>query len=206
MIALTLKTYNLTMLQMNTSNQDIPNHQSINIAKEPNQDIQNLSVKVTDTNPKKQGNDEAERQKVMQSNLQSSKLNALSKSSTNVLYKLTSVFPFTFFPTDVIINPDKVTVVFRNFLFSKQIHSIFIKDILVVEVATSPFFASLRLVDKGMRDNELKVSFLPQTKALKAQRVIQGLIVASKQGIELSSIEVSDVLHKVENIGRAIPA
>lgn len=117
------------------------------------------------------------------------------------LLKITTVFPFVFFPNDVIVDVNKVTIIFRNFFASEQVHSVLVKDISDVVVETNPIFAVLKIVDIGYTDNTIDINYLKRSDAEKARRVIQGLVMIQRNGIDLSKVECDDLLQKVENLG-----
>lgn len=130
------------------------------------------------------------------------KLEDLAEKSDQILLKISTVFPFTFFVNDIIVDPYKVNIIFRNFFWSEQIHSVMIRDILDVVVETSIFFATLRIVDQGYTENSINITYLWKKDALEARKIIQGLIVAHRQGIDMSKSDEDGFKTSVENIGR----
>ena len=129
------------------------------------------------------------------------KLNHMVEQCRHPLYKIITVFPFVFFPNEVIIDINKVTIIYRNFFASEQVHSVLIKDISDVVVETNPIFAMLRIVDIGYTDNTIDVNYLKRSAAQRARRVIQGLVMIHRHGIDLAKVECADLLQKVENLG-----
>lgn len=116
--------------------------------------------------------------------------------------KIKAVFPFNFFPDEIIIDETKVSVYHRIFFFSKQIVSVDYKDILNVILDHSLFFATLELVGRFFAEQPISVKYLKKKDAILARRVIQGMIIAKKEGIDVSAINIGQLLDKVERVGQ----
>jgi hypothetical protein len=129
------------------------------------------------------------------------KLEKLADKSSDVLLKVSTVFPFTLFTHDIIVDPYKVNVVFREFFYSEHIHSIMVKDILDVVVETSVFFATVKIVDQGYTENSVNVSYLKREDALKLRKIIQGLVIAHRQAVDLSVLNPAHIKDKAEELG-----
>jgi hypothetical protein len=132
------------------------------------------------------------------------KLTNLANKSEGVLFETSSVFPFSLFPDTVIIDRSKITVVIRTFFFTKRYFSLLLEDVRVAHVSTIPFFGTLTIEMKGLelRDYKKDIHFLPREDALKAQRIITGLITArEEEGVELSLLSDEEVVRMAEEIG-----
>lgn len=129
-------------------------------------------------------------------------LEDLLQSSKKVLFKASTFFPLNFFPDEVVIEPDKVTVTVRIFFFTGEVRSMEIVDVEDVTVEAGPFFATLIIVEKS-KVSTLIVKYLKTGDAIKARRIIQGLVLANKGGIDLSKIKDEELLKRVEELGRA---
>src|SRR4051812_47022192 len=66
------------------------------------------------------------------------KLDKLLNRTDEKLLRISTVFPFTIFPHQIVIDINKVNVIFRTFFFSQHIHSVVIDDIADVEVSYIP--------------------------------------------------------------------
>lgn len=130
------------------------------------------------------------------------KLASLLKGSKRILLKIASMFPFDFFPDEITIDEYKVNVVSHEFFFSEDIHSITIEMIKDIEVAAGPFFATLKIVPDGYPGNPLVIRFLKKGEAIRAQRIIQGLMVARKQGIDPAKLDNPDFIESIEALGK----
>lgn len=129
------------------------------------------------------------------------KLKELVNSAYQPLYRLSSVFPFDFFPDHITIELSQINIVINQFLSDRR-QSIAYEDIYDVYVDNSLFFSTIKILDKHFRDNELKINFLKKEEATKARRIIQGLVIAHKEKIDLTNMNQEEVIKKIEDLGK----
>jgi len=132
-----------------------------------------------------------------------SKMQDLAKNSETVLLQISTVFPFDFFPDQISIETTQVNIVRSDFFFDHSIQSIPIKNILEVRIQDSILFSSLTLLDNAYQHNEVTISYLKKGQANKARRIIQGLVIASKEGVDCSTLEVQELAELSERLGTA---
>jgi hypothetical protein len=149
-----------------------------------------------------EGVKEGEKDVLREDRKNTEKYENLVKTSDKVLYKLSTVFPFDFFPDDIVIDINQVNLIIRSFFLTERRHSVKIADITDVFIDTSLFFSTLHIIDVGFKENVIEVSFLKNSEAKKARRIIQGLCVAAKQGIDLTKIDDHNLLGKIEELGK----
>lgn len=77
-----------------------------------------------------------------------------------------------------------------------------LEDIRTVEVATGPFFASLKIDIVGYEINLRPVRFLTKSCALEARKLVVGLAKAKREKIELLRLEKSNVRSETKKIGK----
>lgn len=130
------------------------------------------------------------------------KLDDLADKSDSILLKVSTFWPFTFFVNDIIVDPYKVNIIFREFFWSEHIHSVMIKDILDVVVETSVFFATVKIVDQGYVENTIDITYLKRDDAMKVRKIIQGLVIAHRQAVDLSILTPSHIRTKAEELGQ----
>lgn len=128
-------------------------------------------------------------------------LEQMVTKSQQPLLRISSVFPFDLFPDEVTIDATKVNIVQRNFWKSGSVHSVYIRDIADVKVEATPFFAKLQIVDRAYVENKLVVTFLKKNEAYRARRILQGLVVATKDGLNLAGMEMKKFAQKIEELG-----
>lgn len=129
------------------------------------------------------------------------KLEELVEHSQKPLLKIKTVIPLNPFPTEVVVDINKVNIVLKEFFASENVHGVLIKDISDVVVECNPIFATLKIIDIGFTDNSIDVEYLRKKDAIKARKVIQGLVIAHKYGVDLSKIDDENLCDKVEELG-----
>lgn len=130
------------------------------------------------------------------------KINALLKETDKQLFSIKGVFPFDFFPDEIAVDLTKVNILRSNFFWTKHIQSILIENIAYVNINMTPFFATMSFVDVSFERNQrIKISYLKKGEALKMRRIIQGLIIARKEGVDFSKFSKTELTAKVEELG-----
>jgi hypothetical protein len=151
-----------------------------------------------------QGVNEAEKEKIKGEEINKERFLRLVKASTETLLKISSVFPFDFFTDEVSIEVTQINVIKRNFFLSAHLQTIPVKNIADVFVQTSIFFASLHINDSSYIENSIQVDNLKKNEAFLARRIIQGLVVANKEGIDLAKVPKETLMAEIENLGKAL--
>lgn len=129
------------------------------------------------------------------------RLRELERMQDRELMRIKTVFPFVFFSDQLVIEENKLTFVWSIFFWSKDVRSILIKDIANVTVASSLFFASLNVVDQYFAKDPMTIKYLPKRKALEARRLIQGLIVSTRENIDYADVPKHDVIKHAMKLG-----
>lgn len=128
-------------------------------------------------------------------------LDDIVQESNEVLARFKGVFPFDFFPDEVIIDKQAITIV-RNFFFGVKGKIICHYDDLVnSEVNLGPFFGSFTIYSKYFTDGEEKVNWFSKGDAKKIHAILQGLLIARKEGVNLKTLSRGDILNKLYQIG-----
>ncbi len=138
------------------------------------------------------------------------KLHHLMNRSQTPLLEVTTVFPFDLFPDTIVIDATKVHIIDREFFFTEEIHSIPIKNIVDIYVDTGPFFATLRILPQLIFQNQItQIPKLWKSDAMKARDVIQGLILATKENINVTNlpdeVDTDQLQHDLQSLGRPQP-
>jgi hypothetical protein len=130
-----------------------------------------------------------------------SKISELADMNPRIIYSAKTVFPFDFFPDTIVIRPTKVEVVQGIFFLSNQVESIPMQDIAHIAVEKIPFFATLRITNIRKRDKPIVLRFLKPFEALKAKKIIEGLLIAQEAGTDVSTINPNTISDELEKIG-----
>jgi hypothetical protein len=119
----------------------------------------------------------------------------VKKSNRNII-SISSSFPWGIFPNTIYVEESRVTFRFNQFL-SSQSHSVDIKDISNVFIESSMFFATLQVVSRTYVQNDIKIGNLNKAKALKVQRIIEGLRTFAENKINTSNYEIDELILKI---------
>lgn len=148
----------------------------------------------------REGQTEAIKEAVKEEGIHRGRFKALVNRAGKVLLQIKSFFPL--FADEVIIDASKVTIIYKMFFFSERVQSLPIKNILDVFCDSGPFFSTLEIVDSGFKETVISVKWLRKKQAEEARRIITGLIEASKEGVDLTKLEASNIRGDLEKIGR----
>lgn len=94
-------------------------------------------------------------------------------------------------------------MVSSQFFASHQTTSIPLHDIANVEVQTSPFFSTLRIITIRYPMHAIVLRYLRKHDATKAKNIIDGLLVAISQGADVSAIEPVRFIKQIEKVGES---
>lgn len=132
-------------------------------------------------------------------------LKQLVNQSQEVLLTIKSIYPLDLNPDTITIDKNKVNIIRKELFGMENIHSILIEDITNVTVGKGFFTATLDIVDSTNYrfPQTYIVKHLNVNNALMARRLIQGLIAAKRQGVDLSGITGENVADQLEDLGRA---
>lgn len=164
-----------------------------------------ILVKIQSPPVEKQVESDIKKEALKSEKTMEQKFEDLVDRSKKVLYKLQSVKPMDPFPDIVEIDVSQVHITFTSFFRSKRLHSIAIKDISDVFVETSYFFATLKIVDRNFIENEVSVPYLKREEAIKAKKIVQGLMIGDREKIDFSQIHDGDLAKKLEELGSPTP-
>ncbi len=131
------------------------------------------------------------------------KLDKITERSTTTLMHIKSVFPFKLFPDQLIIDENKLTVINGLFFWSDNIMPIFYRDINSIEVVTGLFFASIVIEVRGFHTNPNPLTFFWKDDAIKAPRLVTGLIAAERDGVDVTKLKNSELKEYADAIGRS---
>lgn len=120
-------------------------------------------------------------------------------NSNIILINTSTVFPFDFFPTTINVEATRVTIITRQ-LFSSQVYSIDIKDISSVFIETGIFFAAITLISKTYAQKELVIERLWKKEAILLRRIIEGLRMFEKKGINITNFSKEELLSKLKEL------
>lgn len=129
------------------------------------------------------------------------KLEGIVEKSHNVLCRARAVWPFDLFPDVITIDRKKLTVEHRSFFGVKQTVSVRHSDVTNVQAHVGPFFGSLIITSEHFINNIQKINYLPRGDVMKIQKLVQGMIIAHKEGVEMNGIDDKKLLKLLNELG-----
>ncbi len=130
-------------------------------------------------------------------------LEAALQNTSDVLLKVTAVFPLTMFPDTVTMNRTNLTITHRTFFKVSEVLSISIDDILNVTASVGPFFGSIKITTRFFSpDKPYDVDNFKREDALRIKRVVQGYIIAKQNDIDCSDLTTKELSTLLNNLGK----
>jgi hypothetical protein len=130
----------------------------------------------------------------------SQKLKSLVGRSEEIIFCTTTVFRFRLERYELLIDRSKITVIKRLFLLADNITSISFGEMLSVELSAGRFFGSLTLKARHV-EKPIVITYLSRSKAFKAKRLIEGLIIVCNKDIDLDEVPVEELREELIRIG-----
>lgn len=130
------------------------------------------------------------------------KLMDVTTGSHDILFRTNTVFPFTLFPDTISMDRQQMTIIHRPFFLTAVTISVQIDDIFNLESHVGPFFGSVHLYSKYFTDSVRTINYLWRADALKIQRLIQGYMIARDKKIDCSTIEKSQLIILLNDLGQ----
>lgn len=130
------------------------------------------------------------------------RLDSLAHNASTPILKVKNTFPFDLYPDQIVVYTNKVEIVVYNFFKSAQVNTTLIKDINHVTVNKDLVFAQFELETTGPQLDPPPVKFLKIKDAFKLRRIILGLITVAREGIDITDLNIYQILDKIEQIGK----
>lgn len=131
------------------------------------------------------------------------KFTDIVNASRRVLFQAHNVFPFDLFTDKIVIDENKVDIIFGTFFYSREVFSIPYNRLSGATSSIGLFFGSLAIEIQGYEQNPPVLKHMWRTDAIKARRLINGLVTAHRQGIDLTKLDLTQLMPLVEEIGTA---
>src|SRR5690606_18590157 len=106
------------------------------------------------------------------------------------------------FPDEITIEPTQVNASIKTFYLTRRLISVPIRNISDISVQTSIFFASITVIDKYFSDNSFTIDYLQKEEAKKFRKIVQGLIIATREDVDHSRIDTHTLKKRAEQLGK----
>lgn len=132
-------------------------------------------------------------------------LTELTAKSQDILFEVSTVWPFTLFPDTVCLDREKLTIANRYFWRVAKITSTPVSEIMTVEANVGPFFGSVHLTFRFFADNQRTVNFLTRSQAVHLQRLLHGYIIAHRREIDTTHVPKDKLITMLIELGQGAP-
>jgi hypothetical protein len=128
----------------------------------------------------------------------------LITKNKNTLLTFRSMRIFDFFPDKLIVDENKVSFIYKDAFGVKSIHSVLVENITYVEAHISFFCGSIVVIDSSNYRHpiELRINNIRKDAALRARKLIQGLVHAKMLQADLSKYTAFDLENNLEELGK----
>lgn len=120
-------------------------------------------------------------------------------NSNRVLLRVYTVFPWDLFPSSLVVEETRLTVIHRQ-LFSSQIYSVDIKNISNILVDSGILFAQLTIVSDTFAENQIVINRLWKKDAIFMRRIIEGLRMFVEKDIDTTDYTVKELISKLKEL------
>jgi hypothetical protein len=122
------------------------------------------------------------------------------------LFRATTVFPLTLFPDTISVDRSQISITHRNFLWSGEVISISIEDILNIAALVGPFFGKIEITTRFFGpDKPYEIDHLWRKDALRLKRIVQGYLVTHQKDIDTSALSDEELSKTLDELGKVSP-
>ncbi|HPR09442.1 hypothetical protein KDA06_00885 [Candidatus Saccharibacteria bacterium] len=129
-------------------------------------------------------------------------LNRAIHDAEEILFRESTMFPFTPFPHTLTVDRTKVTVTKRFFFLMAETQSFRIEDILSASCTVGPFFGGVMIISRIMnKEQEINIGPFWRSDAERAKRIIHGYIIAKQRAIDTSQLRTKELCDMLNRLG-----
>lgn len=130
-------------------------------------------------------------------------LKSMVEHSHETICDLKTAFPFTLFPDEIILDRTKVTIIKRNFFWSRDVLSFRIEDVLNVSSSLGPFFGSVTITSRVMSSvDHFGIDRFWRSDAVHLKHMIQGYMIAKHSGVDLDQLTIPEIVDTLNELGQ----
>jgi len=129
-------------------------------------------------------------------------LKKIVQQSHELLATANTVFPITLFPDTVFLDRTKVTIIRRNFFWSRDVMSIRIEDVLNVSASVGPLFGSLTVASRVMSTvDHFQINYFWRNDAIHMKHIIQGYVIAQHNKLDTADLSRDELIATLKELG-----
>jgi hypothetical protein len=139
------------------------------------------------------------------------KLESVMNRREKILLKCKTLFPFDLFPSTLLIDTLKISIVRKSFFATEHVTTIPLKDLADVFVQTALVIASLSIeyrpqstnMSFELRSSKITIYNLRRADALKAKDILKGVLIAREEDIDTTKLNVDKAAESIEKLGNS---
>jgi hypothetical protein len=120
-------------------------------------------------------------------------------NSNRILLRIFSVFPLDLFPSSIIVEETRLTIIHRQ-LFSSQAYSVDIKNISNVFIDTGILFSQLTIVSDTFAENQVVIDKLWKKEAIFIRRIVGVLRMFVDKDIDTTGYKTEELIDKLREL------
>jgi len=120
-------------------------------------------------------------------------------NSNRILLRASSVFPLDLFPSSIIVEETRLTIIHRQ-LFASQAYSVDIKNIANVFIDTGILFSQLTIVSDTFAKNQIILNKLWKKDAIFIRRIIEGLRMFVDKDVDTTGYKTEELINKLREL------
>lgn len=144
---------------------------------------------------------EAEAQEAIEKHTEAKKLEEAVEGTHNILAQARSVFPFMLFPDMITVDRQKLTIVYKQFFQAHQTIGVPLENVKNIQADIGPFLGSLTITSDQFINNTQTISCLSRHEAKNIQQLVQGIVAAISEGIDIGKIETGQLKELLSKLG-----
>ena len=123
--------------------------------------------------------------------------------SHDVLVRAKTVFPLTLIQDTITVDRTKLTIARRDLFKVAEVISIRIEDILNITANVGPFFGSISIATRFFDPGKpYTLDHLWRADALKIKRIVQGYMIARREGVDSSALSSRELADDLDKLGK----
>lgn len=120
---------------------------------------------------------------------------------SKVLFVARGVWPFDFYPDELIIEEKRIVVKKNYFPFGGSILSLPIKRLYTFELINSIFFSSIHIKGEALGNADIRFAWLKHKDALEAKNLVDGLKIKENESVEIYARDKEALTRVIEAMG-----
>jgi hypothetical protein len=125
---------------------------------------------------------------------------AMIKSANEVLFAAKTVFPFTIFPTTIVIDRNQVNIKDSVFLGVHNFHTFLLRDINNIQVTKGILFSMVHFEVNGYEHAIPDVNYLRNSEAEQIKKIIDAIHIAQASQVDITQLEKTELLNLAKKI------